>query len=166
MTRGLGTVTRMKPLRRAFGLIFTMGLWLNAVLTRSRARVLEQKVLTPLFVAATKALRGVRPSTDPVAIAHEWERLLASRRTAHVTSVDPATGTAYGEISVVCPLRGTGDVHACHRLMAYDRALVEAAGGQFVVLSSQASTGVHTCRIAIRAAGVDFSDVIPAHRRG
>ncbi len=156
----------MKLLRRAFGQVFTAGLALNAALTRSRGRVLEQRVLTPLFIAATKVMRGIRPSTDPAAIAQEWERLLASRRTAHVTSVEPSTGTAYGEISVRCPLRGTGDVQACHRLMAYDRGLVEAAGGQFVVLESQASTGVHTCRIAIRAAGADVSDLVPAHRRG
>lgn len=123
-----------KPLlTRVFLRAFNVGLKVNVALTRSRAQWPEQRVLTPAFVRLTQALRG-RREVEPTAAAlgAEWERLLASRKTAHVTHVAPATGstleTAYGEITIHCPLRGTGDVHACHRLMAYDRALVEAAG--------------------------------------
>lgn len=162
------------PLRRVFLRVFSVGLATNAALTRSPFRLLEQRVLTPLFVMFTKWVRGSKP-VEPTAAAlgSEWERLLASKKTAHVTSLAPATATtpetAYGEISVQCPLRGTGDVHACHRLMAYDRALVEAAGGQFVVLDSQATPGRTSCRIAIRKKGDAVGDLVPAHdpsRRG
>lgn len=127
-------------------------------------------VLTPVFVQLTKLVRGSRPVVPAAsALGAEWERLLSSKKTAHVTAVEPATATtpetAYGEISVHCPLRGTGDVHACHRLMAYDRALVEAAGGQFVVLESQATPGRTSCRIAIRKRGDRVDDLVPAHER-
>jgi hypothetical protein len=152
-------------LKRGFGKVFQAGLALNAWLTRSRLQVLERRVTTPLFVAATKAMRRVRPQVDAEALGREWERVLASRRTAHLTAVDPTGTTAYGEISVHCPLRGTGDVHACHRLMAYDRALVEAAGGQFVVLESQATPGVTVCRVAIRAKGAPLDDLPSATAR-
>lgn len=157
-------------LRRAFGKVFSLGLAANAALTRSRFRVVEQRLLTPAFVTLTTWVRGSRPvEPTAAAIGSEWERLLASRKTAHLTTVEPQTGstpeTAYGEISVRCPLRGTGDVHACHRLMAYDRALVEAAGGQFIVLESQAVPGRTHCRIAIRKKGERVDDLVPAHEK-
>ena len=157
-------------LTRLFLGAFNVGLAANAALTRSRAKWIEQRLFTPAFVRMTQLVRG-RRSVEPnaAALGEEWERLLASKRTAHVTSVEPATATtpetAFGEISVHCPLRGTGDVHACHRLMAYDRGLVEAAGGQFVVLESQAQPGRTTCRIAIRRAGESVADLTPAHEK-
>lgn len=158
------------PLRRVFLRAFSAGLQLNAAVTRSRFKALETRVLTPLFVRLTRLVRGPR-TVEPTAAAlgAEWERLLASKKTAHVTEVTEATATApataFGVISVHCPLRGTGDVQACHRLMAYDRALVEAAGGQFVVLESQATPGLTRCRIAIRPKQDRTDDLVPAHTR-
>ncbi|MEM7434960.1 MAG: hypothetical protein AAF436_07395 [Myxococcota bacterium] len=80
-----------------------------------------------------------------------------------ITHVDGET--AYGEIQIRCPLRGTGDVRACHRLMAYDRALMRPAGARFVVLESQAEPGVEHCRIAIRPADLPSDDLVPAITR-
>jgi hypothetical protein len=157
-------------LTRLFLSAFNVGLAANAALTRSRAKWVEQRLMTPAFVRLTQLIRGRRKVEPNVAaLGEEWERLLASKRTAHVTHIEPATAatpeTAFGEISVHCPLRGTGDVHACHRLMAYDRGLVEAAGGQFVVLESQAQPGRTTCRIAIRRAGESVKDLVPAYEK-
>ena len=73
--------------------------------------------------------------------------------------------TAYGRIRVHCPLRGTGDTAACHRLMTYDRALLAPHGGRLVVLRSQAEPGVTECEVAIRALDLPDSDLVPAHRR-
>lgn len=156
------------PMRRLFLRAFSLGLELNAALTRSRFKALEGVLLTPLFVRLTRLVRGTREVEPTVtALGAEWERLLASKKTAHVTEVTPGTpttpATAFGVISVTCPLRGTGDVQACHRLMAYDRALVEAAGGQFIVLESQATPGRTSCRVAIRAKGERTDDLVPAH---
>lgn len=143
---------------------FKLGLRLNVWLTRSRFRILEAKVTTPLFVALTTMIRGRRrvPATA-TAIAREWERQLGG--TGAASFVGEEEGTAYGEIRVHCPLRGTGDVEACHRLMAYDRRLVGALGGQFVVLESQAEPGKTQCRVALRPAHVSVDDLVPAHRR-
>jgi hypothetical protein len=155
-------------MRKLFLRAFSVGLAANAALTRSRFKAIEQRVLTPAFVRLTLLVRGKRSvPSDVASLGAEWERLLASRKTAHVTEVVPASAstpaTAYGEITVHCPLRGTGDVHACHRLMAYDRGLVERAGGQFLVLESQATPGRTSCRIAIRAAGERIDDLQEAH---
>ncbi len=47
-------------------------------------------------------------------------------------------------------MRGTGDVHACHQLMEFDRTLLETIGGELIVLSSQAQGDAKDCEIAIR----------------
>jgi hypothetical protein len=149
--------------------VFQACLQLNALLTRSACgRLLEQRVLTPLFIRVTRYLRGrpVEP-VDPVpaALGREWERLLGDRRYARITALDHTKATAYGEITGVCPLRGTGDVAACDRLMAFDRGLMSAYGARFVVLASQAEPNRTTCTIAIRPQLLDASDLIAAHRR-
>lgn len=152
-------MTQSKRLQAA---MFTTGLAFNAWLTRTPLRALEARVLTPWFIRLTQVIRGSR-QVEPTAeaLGREWERLLHSRRTAHVTYV--VGNTAYGEISVHCPLRGTGDVQACHRLMAYDRGLLGAVGGQLVVLESQAAVGRTSCRVAIRRAGESVADLKAAH---
>jgi hypothetical protein len=149
---------------RLLGRLFQLGLRLNATLTRTPGvRALEQRVLTPLFVRLTRWIRG-RPTlaAGPEALGREWERLLGDRRYARVTHVDETT--AYGEIIGECPLRGSADLAACHRLMAFDRGLLDPLGAHFIVLVSQAEPGHETCQIAIRPHPHPVDDLIPAHR--
>lgn len=73
--------------------------------------------------------------------------------------------TVFARIETPCPLRGTGRTAACWRMMEYDRAIAAAAGGQFVVLQSQAEPGVTACRVALRWAGAETADLVPAHLR-
>ena len=48
------------PMRRLFLRAFSLGLELNAALTRSRFKALEGVLLTPLFVRLTRLVRGTR----------------------------------------------------------------------------------------------------------
>lgn len=153
-------------MKRLLGHLFQAGLRLNAGLTRGPARLLEERLLTPLFVRLTRAIRGARQvARSPEALGREWERLLGNRRYARVTRIDPASQTAYGEITGLCPLRGTGDVAACHRLMAYDRGLMAPHAARFVVLASQAEIGRTSCEIAIRPRDLAAGDLVPIHTR-
>ena len=94
-------------------------------------------------------------------MAREWNRMMpAPREKFPVLESDDRTAT--GAIHVHCPLRGTGDAHACRRLMEFDRTLVEAMGGELVVARSQSREGTG-CRVVIRKAGADWSDVRAAH---
>ncbi|MGB5811147.1 MAG: hypothetical protein WBG86_11490 [Polyangiales bacterium] len=96
-------------------------------------------------------------------LGKEWQRLMPNPKVMPITHVEG--DTAYGEIHVHCPLRGTNDVRACHRLMEYDRALMRPAGGRFVVLESQAEPGVNRCRIAIRPDDQPADDLVSAVER-
>jgi hypothetical protein len=145
--------------------VFMAGVRVNAWLTRQRRlRWIEGRVLTPFFVRLTYWIRG-RRAVAPTAegLGQEWERLMPSRDLARITRLDD--GTAYGTIYAHCPLRGTGDVEACHRMMAYDRGLLARNGGRLVVLESQAEPGRTSCVVAIRPFDVDASDLVAAHQR-
>lgn len=155
-------------MKKALGLLFRAGLGLVAAMTRvPGARAVEGAVLTPFFVWLTRRIRGApraEVGRDPASLGREWERLLGAGPYAKVTHVDAQTATAYGEITGRCPLRGTGDVAACHRLMAYDRDLLAPHRARFVVLASQAERGRTSCRIAIRDEALPADDLVPAHR--
>jgi hypothetical protein len=144
--------------------IFKAGAAGNAWLTRRRGlRWVEGRILTPFYVRLTYFIRGRRPVTRTAeGLGREWERLMPSGL-ARITRVED--GTAYGTISSHCPLRGTGDVEACHRMMGYDRGLLSPSGGRLVVLESQAEPGRTTCLVAIRPFDVDATDLVPAHQR-
>ncbi|MFT3714223.1 MAG: hypothetical protein QM817_41700 [Archangium sp.] len=110
------------------------------------------KVSTPLLSALGRAVargRGVKRESEPRALAEAWQRAFPSKR--DVPIVEVTEREAFAEIHTVCPLRASGDLDACHRMMAYDRAFVANAGGKFVVLESQATAGVTRCRVVIRA---------------
>ena len=71
--------------------------------------------------------------------------------------------TAFVEIHLKCPLRGTGKVNACYELMNYDRKLMEKVGGNLIVLKSQSQGKRKFCELAIRKKGKSVEDLIPAH---
>lgn len=141
---------------------------MQAVLGLS-AFLARRPALEPLSRAWSRGLaalvvrsRRIHPQATPEQLGRAWQSAFASARQVPITHTD--ADTAYGEIHTPCPLRGSGDVHACHRMMEYDRAIAEKAGGQFVVLRSQAQAGVARCQIAIRRAGAATDDLVPAHR--
>lgn len=75
------------------------------------------------------------------------------------------TNTIYGEIHTKCPLTGTGDVSTCYKMVSYDREIVSKAGGQFIILQSQATKGNEKCKIAIRLKEENMSDLQQAHEK-
>ncbi|AKF11105.1 hypothetical protein [Sandaracinus amylolyticus] len=145
--------------KKAFGAL--LGLSARA------ARAPVVRVAVPSFMRALAALtrRVRRPEVDEgdaASLGRAWQRYMPSPHLVPSTRVEG--GTAYHEIRMRCPLRGSGDLAACHRLMAYDRALMAEHGARFVVLRPQAEPGVEVCEIAIRAASWPHDDLVPAHR--
>jgi hypothetical protein len=109
----------------------------------------------------TLFLKRGRPKTSLRDVVYEWQRMFPSIDMNRIMSMDEHTARA--EVRVQCPLRGTGDVLACYRVMEYDRAMLRRIGGQLVVLRSQAEPGVEVCQVAFRLQGEDISDLRAAH---
>jgi hypothetical protein len=96
-------------------------------------------------------------------LGRAWQSSFPSAKQVPIEAI--TTETVFARIETPCPLRGSGRTAACWRMMEYDRAIAAAAGGQFAVLQSQAEPGVRHCRVALRMAGAEMSDLIPAHVR-
>lgn len=160
------TETKKKPrslVSRLEDALFSGVLALVAPLARTRAGSVVQPFLSGVARAVRVYRRAPRRELRGEELGRAWQRLMPTPKIVPITQVEG--DTAYGEIHVACPLRGTGDVEACHRLMAYDRALVRPMGARFVVLESQAEPGVTRCRVAMRPIDVPASDLVPAHVR-
>lgn len=111
----------------------------------------------------TLAAKRGEPQRDVAAIAREWQRMFPNPAALPIVKVDE--DTAYAEIHVRCPLRGTGNVDACFRMMEYDRRMLEHIGGQFVVVRSQAEQGVDVCQVAMRRPDSPLDGLEHAHLR-
>ncbi|MFN4164024.1 MAG: hypothetical protein ACK4FJ_18870 [Ferrovibrio sp.] len=126
--------------------------------------------LQPLSFAWSRALaslairrKRIGPAADLQALGRAWQSSFPSARQIPVERI--AGDTVYARIETRCPLRGSGATTACWRMMEYDRAVARAAGGQFVVLQSQAEPGVTVCRVALQRTAATTNDLVPAHIR-
>ena len=115
------------------------------------------------FGSVTMFLMRAKPQAELADVAREWQRMFPSNDDVPITGSDE--DTVYAEIHVPCPHRGSGNVAGCHRMMEYDRKMLERIGGQLVVLRSQAEPGVQRCQLAIRRAGASTQDLTPAYER-
>jgi len=122
------------------------------------------KAIAHLLAHYTWLKNRGRPKSDVEAIAEEWRRMFGLNKFWKIARIED--GTAYCEIHFDCSLEKSGDLHACHRLMEYDRALLGKIGGRMVVLESRADPGVtRCCRVAIRLQGDARDDLVDAHRQ-
>lgn len=126
--------------------------------------------LSPVSNLLTRSLAGFTVKARKIGHAREvgelgslWQRSFPSSKQVPIESVSATTVMA--QIHTPCPLRASGDLHACHRMMEFDREVVRRAGGQFVVLESQATPGVSFCRVAMRLEGESMEDLPAAHER-
>ena len=92
-----------------------------------------------------------------------WQRSFPSKKQVPIVAV--TNDTVIAEIHTRCPLRGSGDVHACYRMMEFDREVLRYVGGQFVVLESQATPSVAVCRVAMRLEGQPLTGLVSAHEQ-
>ena len=152
-------------LRRIYTVPVFMGFGLP-IFFMARFRLLEgfARFLARFDARIVLMVFGGRPHDSPQELAEEWNRLMPAPRSRYpVLGADDRT--AYVEIRIHCPLRGTGNAEACWNAMEFDRALLRGIGGQLVVMESQSNSGKDYCRLAIRRGGADLSDLEVAHPR-
>lgn len=141
-----------------------------AVLLALSAGLARHPALRPLSFAWSRLLAGgiirrkrIRQAADLSGLGQAWQRGFPAAKQVPLEQV--TEDTVYARIETPCPLRGSGRTAACWRMMEYDRLVAQAAGGQFIILESQAEAGVTTCRVALRWAGAAIDDLTPAHIR-
>jgi hypothetical protein len=117
--------------------------------------------LTQSMAHAAVRSKHIGRASSPEELGPLWQRAFPSTKQVPIEKVDGRT--VFAQIHTPCPLRGTGDVHACYRMMEFDREVLNRAGGQFVVLESQAQPGRTFCRVAMRLKGESIEDLKPAH---
>jgi hypothetical protein len=144
--------------------------WTMAALLKALAFPARRPALVPLCNALTHALaaltvnaKRITPADSVAALGPAWQRSFPSKKQVPIESVSDTTVIA--QIHTPCPLRGTGDVQAYHRMMAFDREVLRRVGGQFVVLQSQAEPGVTVCRVAMRLQDQSLEGLVAAHER-
>jgi hypothetical protein len=116
-----------------------------------------------LFGAFTMQLMRAKPQSEIEAVGKEWQRMFPSNDDVPITEI--TEDTVFAEIHIPCGHRGTGNVSGCHRMMEYDRKMLERIGGQLIILRSQAEPGVAICQLAIRKADASIDDLTHAHER-
>lgn len=143
--------------------VFNLALSLLAWLARRPRLDSLTRWLTKKLAQLNLALNQPPTASDAASLAKVWQQLMPPDGRHHFPIKSTQDGTAFTEIHLHCPLRGTGRVDACHKLMNYDRQLIKAQGGQLIVLESQSNSGKSYCRLAIRPKGQSISDLTPAY---
>lgn len=142
--------------------VFMFGLRIYAFFSRRRTFKGFTRFLTRQAALLNIRLNRPKPGHTPQELAERWQQLMPPDAQDQFVISRADDHTAEVLIKIHCPLRGTGDNHACHKLMNYDRTLMEQVGGQLIVRSSQSNSGEPHCLLAIRKAGADVSDLEPA----
>lgn len=138
---------------------FTLGLL--AFVARRPGLEAVSRALTRALARGTVRFKGIGRAQTVEQLGLLWQRSFPSRKQVPIESTTERTVLA--QIHTRCPLRGSGDLAACHRMMEFDREVLRHVGGQFVVLQSQATPGVSHCRVAMRREGEALDDLVPTH---
>jgi hypothetical protein len=116
-------------------------------LTQTKLRNIIGKPFMRGLGSLTLAVKKAERKSSAVEAAEEWQRMFPSKKLVPITKIEE--DSVYAEIQSECPYRGSGNVEGCHRMMEYDRRMMEKIGSQFIVVKSQAEPGVSTCQVLI-----------------
>jgi hypothetical protein len=119
--------------------------------------------LTSSMARLTVQAKGIGRAAALEELGALWQLSFPAKKQVPLEGV--SGNTVFAQIHTPCPLRGTGDLQACHRMMQFDREVLDRAGGQLVVLESQAEPGRTYCRVAMRMKGESLEGLAPAHER-
>lgn len=145
--------------------VFSATLKVLSFFARRKAFDFVTQLLTSFSAKLNLTLNKPKVSVSAETLAKTWQDLMPPDGKENYKIKKVTKDTAYTEIHLHCPLRGTGNTEACYKLMNYDRKLMDKVGGNLIVLESQSSSGKNFCSLAIRAKGKDTNDLIPAHKK-
>jgi len=114
--------------------------------------------ITKLLAKLNLSLNRPKPTNDLRKLAEIWKALMPPDGQENYKVAKVTNSTAFVEIYLHCPLRGTGKINTCHSFMNYDRTLMKNVGGSLTVLESQSDSGKPYCKLAIRRLGDNIDD--------
>jgi len=127
---------------------------------------LTQKLIptvTSLLAIINLQINRPKKKSEVLELANSWKDLMPYDGQDYFKISDIENNTAYVEIHLNCPLRGTGKVDTCYKFMNYDRQLMKKIGGSLTVIESQSNSGKNYCKLAIREIADATDDLTPAH---
>ena len=145
-----GVIVKKKFIRWAMQLV----LHILAFMARRPRLLTLSNAVTRWLARRTVRSKSIGRASNVAELGTLWQRSFPSSKQVSIYSVSETTVTA--QIHTRCPLRGSGDLKACHHMMEFDREVLRHAGGQFVVLRSQATPGVEYCTVAMRMQSAPF----------
>ena len=143
--------------------VFTLTLKLLSFISKWKLTKPLIQPITSFLARLNLYLNRPEKTKDLKKLAETWKALMPPDGQNNFKISTITTDTAYVEIHLNCPLRGTGEVHTCHSFMNYDRELMKSIGGNLVELESQSNSGNPFCKLAIRKLDDKVDDLTPAH---
>jgi hypothetical protein len=143
--------------------VFDITLKLLSLLSKSK---LTEKFIVPITTLLARIninLNKPRKTRELSKLAEIWKELMPPDGQNNFKVEEINQDTAFVEIHLHCPLRGTGKVNTCYSFMNYDRELMKSVGGSLTVLESQSNSGKPYCKLAIRKIESPTEDLVPAH---
>ncbi len=145
--------------------VFDLTLKLLSLLSKSKLTESFIIPITTLLARININLNKPRQAEELSKLAETWKELMPPDGQENFKITEIYQDTAFVEIHLHCPLRGTGKVSTCYSFMNYDRALMKNVGGSLTVLESQSNSGKPYCKLAIRKIESSTEDLVPAHLR-
>ena len=127
--------------------IFNSLMGLTHWLTETRRRNIIGKPFMRALGSLTLKIKKAQKKNTALKSAEEWQRMFPSKKMVPITRIEE--NTVYAEIRSECPYRGSGNVEGCHRMMEYDRKMMEKIGTSFTIIKSQAEPGITHCQVAM-----------------
>lgn len=142
--------------------------WSMWVAMSALAFMARRSAFAPISDATTRWMartivraKRIGPAQSAAELGALWQSSFLSKNQVPIESISDRTAIA--QIHTRCPLHGSGDLKACHRMMEFDRELLRQIGGKFFVLQSQATPGINHCRVAMRMQGDSRTDPCEPH---
>jgi hypothetical protein len=129
--------------KKLFNTLMSLTYWL----TETKRRNIIGKPLMRALGSITLHVKRAQKKSTVLESAEEWQRMFPSKKMVPITRIEE--NTVYAEIRSECPYRGSGNVEDCHRMMEYDRKMMEKIGASFIVMQSQAEVGHTHCIVAM-----------------
>ncbi len=116
--RGKAVKFKNVLIKRSVQFVLAVSAWMAR---QERLSAVTEAFMNALARATIRSKR-IREVDTLEALGAQWQRGFPSAKQVPITAV--TADTVFAEIHTPCPLRGTGDVGACYRMIQFDREVV------------------------------------------